>query len=112
MRNFLKKLRSTAGETLVESMASVLIFTLSSIILLSMVASASRLNRIAKEEDNALTHQLYIAEAQSAGAGTTTSEDDITVSFTINSTYHEQDIHVTFYSAGENCLYSFAERVS
>lgn len=50
------------GETLVEVMAAILIFTLSSIILYSMVTSASRVNKQADEWDKNLETQVAIVE--------------------------------------------------
>ena len=58
-----KKLRSRKGETLVESMVSILIFTLSSILLLTMISAASSINKAAKESDASRQAQLSAAEA-------------------------------------------------
>lgn len=63
------------GETLVEVLAAILIFTLSSIILYSMVTTASKVNMKAKEKDAEVQDQMKIAEYASAAnstAGTVT----------------------------------------
>ena len=57
-----KKLRSRKGETLVEAMVSILVFTLSSILLLTMVTAASNINKAAKEADASRQAQLSAAE--------------------------------------------------
>ena len=50
MKHVMKRLKSKAGETLVESMAAILIFTFASIIMLSMVSYAADINTAAKED--------------------------------------------------------------
>lgn len=105
----IRKLRSQTGETLVESMASILIFTMASIILLSMIATASKINVTAKKVDAAVRTELYAAEAQE-GDGETGS---ITVSYTVTGvggtrTESAPPIPVSIYSSGENTLYSYS----
>ena len=51
MKQILNKLRSRAGESLVESLAAILIFTMASIVMYSMVTTASDINLKAKEMD-------------------------------------------------------------
>ena len=55
-------LRSSRGETLVESLVSVLVFTLSSLLLFSMVFAAANINRSAKQADLDRQEQLSAAE--------------------------------------------------
>ena len=50
------------GETLVEVLAAILVFTLSSIILYSMVTTASSVNMKAQAKDEAVQNQTKIAE--------------------------------------------------
>jgi len=69
MNNFIKRLKSKAGETLVESMAAILIFTFASIIMLSMVSSAADINTAAKEADREFYEQMVTVE-KAEGAGT------------------------------------------
>ena len=59
MKILMRKLRAKAGESLVESLAAILIFTMASIILFSMVTTAADINTKAKEQD-ALNQQYLI----------------------------------------------------
>ena len=63
-----KKLRSRCGEMLVESIVAVLIISLASVVLASMITSASRLNKTAKEKDTELYAAITAAETHS-GSG-------------------------------------------
>lgn len=62
MKNILRRLRSRAGESLIESMAAILIFTMGSIILLSMVSTAADINTTAKQADESYNRQIVAAE--------------------------------------------------
>lgn len=62
MKKIIRRLRSRAGESLIESMAAILIFTMGSIILLSMVSTAADINATAKEADDSYNKQIRVAE--------------------------------------------------
>jgi type II secretory pathway pseudopilin PulG len=64
MRSFLKKLKSKAGESLVESLAAILIFTLASVVMYSMVSTSADLNRKVKEMDE--QNQQYLIAVETA----------------------------------------------
>lgn len=51
MKAIFNKLRSKAGESLVESLAAILIFTMASIVMFSMVTTAGDINNTAKRMD-------------------------------------------------------------
>lgn len=51
MTAFVRKLKGKAGESLVESLCAILIFTMASIVLFSMVSAANDINATAKEQD-------------------------------------------------------------
>lgn len=68
MERMLNKLKTCAGETLMESLASVLIFTMASILFLTMVTSASRINSTAKEADQKLQADQIVLEEASSGS--------------------------------------------
>lgn len=57
MKKFISRLRSNRGESLIESMAAILVFTLASILFLSMVNGAANINRAAREADDAFAQQ-------------------------------------------------------
>lgn len=79
MNQILNKLRSRAGESLIESLAAILIFTMASIGMFSMVTAAANINQTAKEADRVHQEQMLIAE-QGEGASA-----DGTVTMTLNS---------------------------
>lgn len=64
MKKLISRLRNARGETLVEALVSILIFTLSSILLFSMLVSASNINRAARAADENRQSQLNYAEAE------------------------------------------------
>ena len=72
MNKIFKKLRSRAGESLMESLAAIVIFTLASLVMYSMVTAAADINMTAKEKDRAVQEQMVVAEQaeNSAGSGT------------------------------------------
>ncbi len=62
MKKMIMRLRNTKGESLIESMAAILIFTMASIIMLTMVTASANINAEAKKADAAYQEQLLIAE--------------------------------------------------
>ena len=57
------------GETLPESLVSILILTLASVLLLTSVSAAARINRAAEEADNGVFRQLMETELAREGQG-------------------------------------------
>lgn len=74
MTAFFKKLKSKAGESLVESLCAILIFTMASIVLFSMVSAAADINATAKEKDAENQAHLVAVEKGEVknGGGTVT----------------------------------------
>ena len=72
MNKIFKKLRSRAGESLIESLAAILVMTLASIVMYSMVTAAADINTKAKNNDLAVQQQMDVAERadQASGSGT------------------------------------------
>jgi len=68
LQSLRRYIRSRKGETLVEAMVSILIFTLSSIILFTMISAATNINRSVKAADATRQTQLEIAEASAASS--------------------------------------------
>lgn len=111
MRKIIRKLRSNSGETLVETMASILVFTLSSILLLSMIAAASKINYATKAADKQIAEELLVAEAQdSAEDGTVASDASITVSYQDDTLICT--ISVKQFSSGDDTLYSYTAKTT
>ena len=70
MNMITKKLRSKAGESLVESLAAILIFTLASIGLFSMIQASNNINRTAREKDTFVQQQMIETEKADRAIGT------------------------------------------
>lgn len=108
MKKILRRLRSRAGESLIESMAAILIFTMGSIIMLSMVSTAADINQTAKDADKSYYKQIVAAEmARTADevSGTVTvsvngsaKKDSVSVKVFHDRT--ETDALYTYYTAG------------
>lgn len=86
MNKILTRLKNKAGETLVESMAGILIFTFGSIIMLSMVTSAADINTATKEADQEYFSQMVQVELAQGGTNgtviitTPSGTDEVSVS--------------------------------
>lgn len=93
------KIREKRGETLLESLVSILIFTFASITMLTMLATAAGINQRAQEADRAHFSQMLTAE-MAEGPGTNTG----TLQFAVNGT--QQFVPVTVYR-GDGELYSY-----
>ena len=63
----LKRLRSKRGETLVETLAAILVFSLASIMLFSMLSSAADINRTVQETREKNEQELESIERQTGG---------------------------------------------
>lgn len=74
-----KIMKDKKGETLVEVLCAILIFTLASVILYSMVTSASRVNMKAKEHYASLEDQLAVAEHAKVDASTPRTDLTLTI---------------------------------
>ena len=74
MKYIAKKLADKAGESLVESLAAILIFTLASIGLFSMIQASNTINGTARKQDAAVQQQMIETEKAdtAASAGTAT----------------------------------------
>ncbi len=64
MNKVTKKIRSNKGESLIESLVSILIFTLASIMLYTMLSTSVKLNQAAKDAD--AKHELEMIYAEHA----------------------------------------------
>ena len=73
----MSKLRSTRGETLIETLTATLIIALSSILLLSMAVTAANINKRSDEESK--LYQTELAQAETGGGATREGTLTITV---------------------------------
>ena len=62
MKNLFRKLKNKAGESLIESLAAILIFTMASIVMYSMVTTAADINRTAKIMDETNQQHMIAVE--------------------------------------------------
>ena len=62
MKAMFRKLKSKVGESLIETLCAILIFTMASIIMYSMGTSAGDINRTAKEMDT--KNQAHLAAVE------------------------------------------------
>ena len=74
MKILLTRLKETRGETLIESMIAILIFTFASILFLTLVTSAANINTTVKEADESFqAQQLAVEKNETATASATVS---------------------------------------
>ena len=103
----MKKLLNKKGESLVESLVSILIFTLSSIMLYTMLSTATEMNRKVKEISKAYQEQMVHAE-QAVEADVTNQ----TVTFKYVHAGTEKELFrystVNLYRKDADSLYSYA----
>lgn len=112
MNKILRRLRSKAGESLIESMAAILIFTMGSIIMLSMVSTAADINTKAKAADERYNKQIHVAEmTDMSDSGYIKSG---TVSISINGASDAVPVQVFSnpYTDDDKPLYTFYEYVT
>ncbi len=105
MEHLIKKLKSKAGESLVESMAAILIFTLTSIALLSMISASADINRTAKVADEQFQQQMVVVEkAEAQGDNSTPGR----VTFTVNDKQIAQDeVYICREKDNDSALYAY-----
>ena len=103
MERLIRKLKSKAGESLVESMAAILIFTLSSIALLSMISASADVNRTAKVADRQYQEQMvYVEKAEVTGS----TEGHVT--FKVNNEAVAQDVvYICREPNNDSALYAY-----
>ena len=107
----MKKLLNNKGESLVESLVAILIFTLSSILLYTMLSTATNLNRAAKEADEAHQQQMIYAEQADSLIGS--ANPDLPSSGKVKFTLTDQSVdlfsdNVKLYRLDPDSLYSYA----
>lgn len=102
MTAFFKKLKSKAGESLVESLCAILIFTMASIVLFSMVSAANDINGKAKEQDaKNQAHLVAVEKGEVKNGGGT-------VTFTLgDSTVKIAEVDVDVYGGQNDSLYAY-----
>lgn len=107
MKAIFHKLKGKAGESLVESLAAILIFTMASIIMYSMVSSAGNINMTAKEMDTKNQIELVAVEKGDPSA----KNGSAVITFTMNGSNIAQST-VDIYGGEDGSLYTYFLRPS
>lgn len=100
MKQLFNRLKDCRGETLVESLAAILIFTFGSIIMLSMITSAATINNAVKEADQNYFEDLQVVEKADPSQST-----DSSITFSILD--RSETISVDVYMRESNSLYAY-----
>lgn len=99
-----KRLVNKAGESLVETLAGMLIFTLGSIIMLSYISTAANITRITEDVDNQYYEDVIAAELANV-PGEETSD----VHFLIAGSNLNQTVTVNVYGSPDSLYTYYAE---
>ena len=102
MKSLFKKLKNKAGETLIEAMAAILVFTMASIVMFSMVSSAANINMMAKEMDKENQQHMVAVEKGEPDSKNGTA----VVSFKIGST-EVASATVDIYGGKDDSLFTY-----
>lgn len=87
-------------------MAAILVFTMASVLLFTMVTSASRMNKLAKESDEAISAELQLAEKKNTDK-VRPEDKGKTLSLKIASA-DAASYRVDLFRSGEGALYSYS----
>ncbi len=98
----LKSALNSAGETLIETIVAISIFTIAMGIVFTLTSTAHKLMAKAIEEDRTFTQNMNAAESHSIGAG---DGAEITFSFTFGTQSKQSTYDTNIYDAGSNILY-------
>lgn len=98
----MKKLKQQNGETLVESLVSLLVSVLSIALVASGIMVSAQLNAKTKEADEKYNRELQIAEGHMEEEGYACTEVEVTLVFAQG---YKSTVHVTLYG-GENSDFS------
>ena len=102
MKSIFKKLKSADGESLIESLVAILVFTMASIVMYSMVSAAANINMTAKEMDEKNQHHMVAVEKGSMDV----RNGGATVTFTIDGTTFDT-VNVDIYGGKEDSLFAY-----
>ena len=95
MNTIFNRLASRRGESLIESMVAILVFTFASIIMLTMITSAVNINQVAKDADQAYFEQMTAIEAK---GGTPSSGNN---EFSFSNGRLKETVSVAVYGAAD-----------
>ena len=102
MRTLISKLKSRAGETLVESLMSIMVFTLASISMYTMVTTAADINAEAKELDRNMHEQIAAVDMTESSAEAGVGKVNIKLG---DNTIDTIDVYI--YRKDNNSMYAY-----
>ena len=102
MKALFKKLKSRAGESLIESLAAILIFTMASIVMFTMVSTAANINQTAKEMDEKNQTNLIAVEKGESTAKNGNAVITFTMGYTTIAT-----ANVDIYGGQDGSLFTY-----
>ena len=106
MTAFFKKLKSKAGESLIESLCAILIFTMASIVMFSMVSAANDINGEAKEQD--AKNQAHLVAVEKGDAASKNGVGTVTITLNTGSgTKTIANVPVDIYGGKEDSLFAY-----
>jgi competence protein ComGC len=103
------RLTSNKGETLVESLLSILLVTLASILFFSMLTAAANINETAKLIDEKVQHKELVTAMGPSAAGAVITDGTVTISGTVdgqNETLCSVQVQIVRAQAGD-ALYAY-----
>ncbi len=97
MNNFKKRCKK--GETILETLVAILIITFSSIMLVNLTLTATKINKVVEQEDSQFREDLMVAEQALTGTnGEVTIESDGST-YTYDVEYYGKDDGLYSYRA-------------
>jgi len=103
MKTLLTRLKSTRGETLIESMIAILIFTFASILFLTLVTSAANINIRVNEADESFQAQQLAVEI----GGEDTTVATVVLADTTGNELLKNENYVVTTAEGDDALYAY-----
>jgi hypothetical protein len=95
--------RARVGETLVETLAAIVLVTLASIVLITAATTATALNRSADEQSNTIASEVSAAETNNTSYANTTGN----VTFKFDNSAETENVAVTFVGGNSVVSYSY-----
>lgn len=100
----IKQVKSRRGETLLETLCAIMVFTFASIILLSMITAANNINQRVRQAEERFDEQTEAVEKKT-GTGKSGA-----VKVRIGS--HEKSVDVMLYGGEDGSLYAYYTEVA
>ena len=106
MNAFFKKLKSKTGESLIESLCAILIFTMASVVLFSLVSAAADINGKAKTKDRENQQHMVAVESANDSAKNGSAKFVFTLQKN-NRTIPVAEVTADIYGGKDGSLYAY-----